>query len=315
MAKRIIKKKASKAQLGSGIDALFGGNKAGQQQAVQAIETNTEEVVRELAKKFAVIPVNQIERNPDQPRTDFDEEALNELSDSLKLHGVIQPLTVRFLEPKRYQIISGERRWRASQLAGLTEVPAYIRVANDQTLLEMAIIENIQREDLNPLEIATSYHRLKKECDLTDEQLAERLGKPRTTITIYQGLLNLHMAVQQAIRSEDISMGHAKCFSGIDLLLQEQFLDEIRQNGWSVRQTESKAKGYKKPKKVKKEKTAEPTNSFKTEHQKILQDFKAFFGTGAVKINIEDKATGKGELTISFKNHDQLTDLFKCIEQ
>ena len=150
MAKK-LGSKASKQQLGSGIDALFSGG--GTKRTVdKAIAENTAEVVRELAKKFALIPLSQIERNPDQPRYDFDEDALQELSDSIKIHGIIQPLTVRYLEPKRYQIISGERRWRASKLAGLTEVPAYIRVANDQTLLEMAIIENIQREDLNPME-------------------------------------------------------------------------------------------------------------------------------------------------------------------
>ncbi|MEM1215423.1 MAG: ParB/RepB/Spo0J family partition protein [Bacteroidota bacterium] len=305
-------RKAPKKRMGSNIDALFSG---GKKKVAETIAENPEEVVRELAKNFAMIPVAHIERNPDQPRYEFDAEALGELASSIKVHGIIQPLTVRYLEPKRYQIISGERRWRASQLAELAEVPAYIRVANDQTLLEMAIIENIQREDLNPMEIATSYHRLKQECDLTDDKLAERLGKPRTTITNYRNLLDLHPKVQNAVKEEQISMGHAKAFKNMDILLQEEFLAEITKSGWNVRQTESKAKAYKKPKKAKKVKAQEPTNKFSAEYDKIVRDFKAFFGTGKVKVNIEDKDSGKGQVVISFDNHDQLTDLFKCVEQ
>ncbi len=313
MAKK-LGSKASKQQLGSGIDALFGG---GSKRVVdKAIAENTEDVVRELAKNFATIPLAQIERNPDQPRYEFDEEALQELADSIKIHGIIQPLTVRYLEPKRYQIISGERRWRASKLAGLKEVPAYIRVANDQTLLEMAIIENIQREDLNPMEIANSYKRLKTECDLVDEELAQRVGKKRSTITNYLGLLDAHIAVQDALKKGLVSMGHAKVIKGLDLLLQEGFLKEVLAKKWSVRQTEGQAKAYQKPKKAAK---ATPKAKAKSPHQaeyeKILQDFKAFFGNGRVKIQVEDKESGKGHVMIPFESHDQLTELFKCVEQ
>lgn len=314
MAKK-LGSKASKQQLGSGIDALFGG---GSKRVVdKAIAENTEDVVRELAKNFATIPLAQIERNPDQPRYEFDEEALQELSDSIKIHGIIQPLTVRYLEPKRYQIISGERRWRASKLAGLTEVPAYIRVANDQTLLEMAIIENIQREDLNPMEIANSYKRLKTECDLVDEELAQRVGKKRSTITNYLGLLDAHIVVQDALKKGLVSMGHAKVIKGLDLLLQEGFLKEVLAKKWSVRQTESQAKAYQKPKKATKPaaKKTQAKSAHQAEYEKILQDFKAFFGNGRVKIQVDDKESGKGQLVIPFENHDQLTELFKCVEQ
>lgn len=314
MAKK-LGSKTSKKQLGSGIDALFGG--AGTKRTVdKAIAENTAEVVRELAKNFATISLSEIERNPDQPRYDFDEEALRELADSIKIHGIIQPLTVRYLEPKRYQIISGERRWRASKLAGLTEVPAYIRVANDQTLLEMAIIENIQREDLNPMEIANSYKRLKTECELLDEELAQRVGKKRSTITNYLGLLDAHIAVQDALKKGQISMGHAKVIKGLDLLLQEGFLTEVVAKNWSVRQTEGQAKAYQKPKKKAPAKAKAPAKSpHQAEYEKILQDFKAFFGSGRVKITVEDKETGKGQVVIPFENHDQLTELFKCVEQ
>ncbi|MEZ4986483.1 MAG: ParB/RepB/Spo0J family partition protein [Saprospiraceae bacterium] len=247
MAKQ-LGKKPSKGQLGSGIDALFGG---GAKKVAEAIAENPTEVVRELARHFAMIPLAEIERNPDQPRYEFDTEALEELADSIKVHGIIQPLTVRYLEPGRYQIISGERRWKASKLAGLTEVPAYIRVANDQTLLEMAIIENIQREDLTPLEIANSYSRLKQECELTNEALAERMGKKTSTITNYLRLLGLHISVQEALKNETITMGHAKVIAGLDLLLQESFLKEIIAKGWSVRQTETQGKVYQAPKRRK----------------------------------------------------------------
>ncbi len=308
MAKK-LGSKATKNQLGSGIDALFGGKKVEQE-----IAQNPERVVKELAKHFAMIPVAEIERNPDQPRYDFNPEALEELADSIKVHGIIQPLTVRYLEPKRYQIISGERRWRASQLAELKEVPAYIRVANDQTLLEMAIIENIQREDLNPMEIANSYNRLKNECSLTDDQLAERVGKKRSTITNYLRLLNLHIAVQDGVKKDEISMGHAKAIAGLDLLLQEDFLNDVIKKKWSVRQTESQARAYNKPaEKVDKPK-ARP-GKLTAEHEKILRDFKAFFGSGKVRLQLEDKETGKGQLVIPFDDHDQLTELFKCVEQ
>jgi ParB family chromosome partitioning protein len=312
MAKK-LGTKASKQQLGSGIDALFG---SGSKKSVdKAIAENPAEVVKELAKNFATIPLAHIERNPDQPRYDFDEEALNELADSIKIHGIIQPLTVRYMQPKRYQIISGERRWRASKIAGLTEVPAYIRVANDQTLLEMAIIENIQREDLNPMEIANSYKRLKSECELLDEELAERVGKKRSTITNYLGLLESHIAVQDALKKGYISMGHAKAIKGLDLLLQESFLKDVINKKWSVRQTESQAKAYQKPKKKVTKPKAEPKSTHQAEYEKIVQDFKAFFGNGRVKIQVEDKESGKGQVVIPFENHDQLTELFKCVEQ
>lgn len=318
MAKRKLgggAKKPSRSQLGGGIDALFGGGTKKQVEAV--IAENPEELVKELAKDFATIPLDQIERNPDQPRYEFEESALKDLSESIKVHGIIQPLTVRYLEPKRYQIISGERRWRASKLAGLKEVPAYIRVANDQTLLEMALIENIQREDLNPLEIANSYHRLKQECDLTDDQLAERIGKGRSTITGFLNVLKLHPKVQEAIKQGGISMGHAKSFMSIDLLLQEQFLGEILGKGWTVRQAESKSKSYKTPKKkTAKVKKADPkSNRVAVEQARILQDFKAFFGSGSIKLNIEEKESGKGQIVIPFGSHDELTELFKCVEQ
>ncbi|MCB0636938.1 MAG: ParB/RepB/Spo0J family partition protein [Lewinella sp.] len=301
--------KPTKAMLGSGVEALFAGKKVEQELA-----ENPEKVVKELSKHFAMIPLAEIERNPDQPRYDFNEEALAELAQSIKTHGIIQPLTVRYIEPHRYQIVSGERRWRASKIAELVEVPAYIRVADDQELLEMAIIENIQREDLNAMEIANSYQRLMDEFELTHDQLAERVGKKRSTITNYLRLRDLHESVQTALKNETITMGHARTIAGLDKLLQTEFLKTLLAKKWSVRQTEAQAKAWNPQRKAAKPKAA-PTSRLSAEQQKILQDFKAFFGSGQVKMQLEDADTGVGQIVIPFKSHDELTELFKCVEQ
>lgn len=276
-------------------------------------EENEAEVIRELSSHFAMIPIGQIERNPDQPRREFDEEALQELSDSINIHGIIQPITVRMMAPSQYQIISGERRWRASKRAGLQEVPAFIRLANDQELLEMALIENIQREDLNAMEVAYSYYRLKNEFELTDEQLAERVGKHRTTVTNYQRLLGLHPAVIEAIQQDTISMGHARVIAGIeDKLLQKKFLDELLAHRWNVRQTEKEAKRYTQSSRGS---TPPKAVGLDAAQRKIQDDFRHFFGNGSVKITVEDTQTGRGVITIPFKSHEELTELFKMIEQ
>ncbi len=163
-----------------------------------------------------MIKIKNIETNPFQPRTNFEELALQELSDSIKQHGIIQPLTLRKLGYDRYQLISGERRFRASQMAGLTEVPAYIRVADDQAMLEMALVENIQREDLDPIEVALSYKRLIDECNLTQEALSEKVGKQRSTVTNFLRLLKLPAPIQKSLRDREITMGHAKALINID---------------------------------------------------------------------------------------------------
>src|SRR3954468_7298444 len=169
-----------------------------------------------VVNSVSVIKIKNIETNPFQPRTNFEETALQELSDSIKQHGIIQPITVRKLGYDRYQLISGERRFRASQMAELTEIPAYIRIADDQEMLEMALVENIQREDLDPIEVALSYKRLIDECNLTQEQMSEKVGKQRSTVTNFLRLLKLPPAVQKALRDRDITMGHAKALIIID---------------------------------------------------------------------------------------------------
>lgn len=306
MAKKLGK--VSKLELGSGIDALFSPK------IEQEIQDNPEKVVRELSSVFAMIPIQQIESNPDQPRKDFSEEALQELAESIKVHGLIQPITVRRLSAREYQLISGERRWRASKMAGLTEVPAYIRIANDQIMLEMALIENIQRENLNAVEIAITYHRLKEECNLTDEQLAERVGKKRSTISNYIRLLDLHVEVLEAIKQDRISMGHARAIAGIeDKLLQKRALDDVLKKELSVRATEKLVKEYTQA--TKPEKPAVKKGNLTDDHQSILRDFRAFFGSGKIQMSLEDAESGKGQIVIPFNNHHELNEFFKCIEQ
>ena len=252
---------------------------------------------------IGTIPINQIEVNPFQPRTHFEEDAIKELADSIKEHGIIQPLTVRKLGYDKYQIISGERRFRASQLAGLTEVPAYIRIANDQKMLEMAIVENIQRENLNPIEVAVSYNRLIDECNLTQEQLSEKLGKSRSGITNFLRLLKLPPKIQDGLTTGKLTMGHARALISVtDQNLQAGIYEMIVEEGLSVRETEEMAKNNKdvvapttKPKNEK------PTLSF--EQQKLEADLKSHFNS---KIKIKKTKTGKGSINIAFKNEDDL---------
>jgi len=181
-----------------------------------------------IVGSIATIEISSIEANPFNPRSNFEKEALQELSESIRIHGIIQPLTVRKLGRDKYQLISGERRFRASQLAGLTEVPAYIRIANDQTMLEMALVENIQREDLNPIEVALSYKRLIDECSLTQDQLSQKISKGRTSITNHLRLLKLPPAIQAGVKNNQITMGHARALvSAGDETIQIELFERV----------------------------------------------------------------------------------------
>jgi len=313
------KPKAGKSELSSSILNML--NKGAGTSALipdnfdEQIANNPEQLVKELSSHFAMVPLAQIEANPDQPRREFELTSLQELADSIKIHGIIQPITVRRLADKQYQIISGERRWRASKLATMEEVPAFIRIANDQTLMEMALIENIQRENLNPIEIAVGYHRLKDEFGITDEKLAERVGKNRATVTNYMRLLTCHPDVIDAVKSSKISMGHARAIAGVDdKLLQKDFLDQIIKKELSVRKTENLSKSYKAPK-AKSKTTAASKGNLGVQREQILQDFKAFFGHKNIKMQLDATEGEKGKIIIQFNDNDQLHNLFKCIEQ
>ena len=202
---------AKKQELNKGLKALLGNIE-------RKNAAEKKEVIKELSQSTALIPIDSIEINPFQPRKSFQESELTDLANSIQSLGLIQPITVRTLGGNQYQIISGERRWRASKLAGLVDIPAYIRIADDQAMMEMALVENIQRTDLNSLEIAFAYKRLLEEFDLTHETVAERVGKNRSTITNYLRLLKLPPTIQQGLKEERLSMGHAKILAGIEQL-------------------------------------------------------------------------------------------------
>ncbi|RMG73243.1 MAG: ParB/RepB/Spo0J family partition protein, partial [Bacteroidetes bacterium] len=257
----------------------------------------------------AEIPVIQIERNPYQPRQEFEETALQELADSIRVHGIIQPLTVRKLADHKYQLISGERRLRASKLAGLQVVPAYVREANDEQMLEMALIENIQREDLNPIEVALSYQRMIEELNLKQEEVGQKVGKQRSTVTNFLSLLRLPDKLQIGLRDGTISMGHAKPLKGIsDPLLQLRAYDEVVEKGLSVRQTEELARRYREtdPKKAD-AKDARPT-ARQIQLRKLGEDLTAKFGN---KVQISQKATGKGAIQIPFNSDEDLNRILE----
>jgi len=260
----------------------------------------------------AEIDINDIEANPFQPREKFDENELEELVDSIKMHGVIQPVTVRKIGYGKYQLISGERRTRASIRAGLKKIPAYVRVADDQAMLEMSLIENIHREDLNSIEIAISYKRLIEECNLIQEDVAKRIGKNRTTVTNYLRLLKLPEEVQLALKDKKISMGHARSIINIDDKgRQIDILNKIIEHELSVRETEELAKDFKEFEEDKKDNQkfrSKQENQFKNWEHHLSE----IYGT---KVKIRDKKEGKGEIIISFNSEDELKKITSLIKE
>ncbi len=287
-----------KAQIGKGIGALLGNIK----EEVKNFDKQktTIPVEEKLVGSISRIPLKQITVNPKQPRRDFDEQALKELSESIKLHDLIQPVTVIKLSAKSYQLISGERRFRASKLAGLKDIPAYIRTANNQELIEMALLENLQREDLNAIEIGLSYKHLMDECDLTQEEVAERMKKERSTVTNYLRLLKLPPSIQAAVRKGSISMGHARAILGAQHIDQQlAAFEEIESKGLSVRATEALIKSYKKTPTKRDKKITSLSAPFK----KIEDNLASHLST---KVKLDRKKNGKGSILIEFYNDSDL---------
>lgn len=260
------------------------------------------------SNQFFEIPIENISENPYQPRIEFEKEALNELAESIRLQGIIQPITVRKLRTNKYQLISGERRLQASQLIGMTVMPAYIRDVSDQQMLELALIENIQRENLNAIEIAMSYQRLIDECNLKQEELGERVGKNRSTITNYLRLLKLPTEVQQGLMHKKITMGHARALAGIDNrdLLLEVFLKTVRED-LSVRKVENLVRdlGNSPKKEEKKEKNQNP------KVQVLQNKLSSHFGT-TVSVHKDDK--DKGNIKIPFASIEDLNRLIEIFK-
>lgn len=253
------------------------------------------------------IHTDEIEPNPYQPRSVFDQEALEELAASIRTLGLIQPLTVRRLNSGKYQIISGERRFKACCLAGLETIPAYIRETDDQGMIEMAIVENVQRENLDPMEIAISYRRLMDECDLTQEQMSQRIGKKRSSVANYLRLLNLTAKAQHDLKVGLMSLGHAKVLLGVDdATLQDALCDEIVRNGLSVRQLEEKIKRLHKTPAPKEEETELPEV-----YGKVLGAIGKVFDD---RISVKRNAAGKGTISIKFNSDAEVEEFLKLLD-
>ncbi|MBB1560512.1 MAG: ParB/RepB/Spo0J family partition protein [Flavobacteriaceae bacterium] len=286
--------KDKKRAMGRGLGAILSAES-------KAVQSATDAGAKDLVGNIVEIPIEDIYPNANQPRTHFDEKALQELAESIKVLGIIQPITVR-KDGAKFEIISGERRYRASKMAGLKEIPAYVRLVNDQELLEMALVENIQREDLDAIEVALTYQRLLEEIGLTQEALSQRVGKERSTITNSIRLLKLNPDVQQAIRNGDISAGHGRAILSLENPDDQQALfKQIVNNRLSVRQAEEAAKHFKSPKEISisKEPKTLPNNLRRAE--KTLAD------ALALKVEIKSSAKGdKGKIVLNFDNEEEL---------
>ncbi|MFY0626669.1 MAG: ParB/RepB/Spo0J family partition protein [Reichenbachiella sp.] len=300
----MAKKTARKNALGRGLGALL--NDSGTDDLI------TKKPLRErsaVAGSIAEVKLDQIEVNPFQPRTDFDQKALEDLSESIKVQGIIQPITVRKLNNNAYQLISGERRFQASKLAGFKQIPAYVRTADDQQMLEMALIENIQRQDLNAMEIALSYQRLLSECDLKQDQLGERVGKDRSTVNNYLRLLKLPPDIQAAVRDGKISMGHARALVNVeDAAIQLDILKKTLEGDLSVRKVEALVKQASYPD----EKDDAPVQKETSKEIIKVQDkLSSHFGA---KIKVASNDNNKGEIKIPFESVTELNRILEIID-
>jgi ParB family chromosome partitioning protein len=297
--------KQNKDALGKGIRSLL--------QSIDAdLKTGTghlKPTVVETATGVNRISVEEIETNPKQPRRDFDEQALNELAASVKKHDIIQPITVSKLSSGKYRLISGERRWRAAKIAGLRDIPAYIRQANDQQLLELALLENLQREDLNAMEIALSYKRMMDELTFTQEQVAETMSKDRSTVTNYIRLLKLPPDIQIAVRTGELSMGHARALINVDTIDKQIYIyREIKTKGLSVRETEALVRNLYKEQGVVKKTTK---SSLPQGFQKIEDKLASHFST---RVKLKPSRDGSGQINIEYYSQEELNQILRKMD-
>ena len=297
-----------RGSLGRGLSAILGDNTI-------EISTETRKEKTPVAGQTHEIAINEIETNPFQPRIAFNQEKLHELATSIEQLGIIQPITVRKLQENKYQLISGERRFRASQLAGLNKIPSFVRIANDQEMLEMALVENIQREDLNPIEVALSYQRLIDEIKLTQEGCSERVGKNRSTVTNFLRLLKLPSEIQKGLSAGEISAGHARALINMkNSDTQINIYHDIVANGYSVREVEQLAKdfGDKNYKRISKKKALGIANLLPFQQQKMVHDLSRNLDK---EIELKRNKKGKGKLIIHFDNDTDLTKIFEIINK
>ncbi|MBO7140473.1 MAG: ParB/RepB/Spo0J family partition protein [Prevotella sp.] len=300
-----VRKKYDKSVLGRGLDDIGSGR------GLDAL-IDTSEVKTQGSSNLNEIPISQIEPNPDQPRREFDATAMEELAGSIKTMGIIAPITLRQVNPDRYQIIAGERRWRASQMAGLTTIPAYIRTADDESVMELALVENIQREDLNAIEIALAYEHLAETSGMTQEKISERVGKSRTAVTNYMRLLKLPAQIQMALKNREIDMGHARALLSLDSpSMQLKLFRDVQKNQYSVRKVEEMVQMLKSGEDV------------QTAKKRIVAQTQVPDEVGQLKDKLTEKlqtkvqvtygAGGKGKISIPFASDEELKRLLSLI--
>lgn len=286
--------------LGRGLDALI---------------STEEELHTGGSSSINEVPVFKIKANPNQPRREFSEEALQELAESIRQIGIIQPITLRLMEDGSYQIIAGERRWRASQIAGLTAIPAYVRTVDDENVMQMALVENIQREDLNAIEIALAYQHLIEQYNLTQDKLSEKVGKNRATIANYLRLLKLPAQVQMALQNKEMDQGHARALLGLDKpSLQVKLYNEIREKGYSVRQVEEMVKALNNGETLKsgRHRLSNKTKRLPEEYTELRNKIAEVFGT---KVQMTCSQQGNGKISISFASEEELEHIITLIDR
>ena len=288
---------AKVSALGRGLDALI----------------STETVSAQGSSTINEVPIDQIEANPDQPRREFDSVALEELANSIKQLGLVQPITVRQLNEHKFQIIAGERRWRASQLAGLTAIPAYIRTIKDENVMELALVENIQREDLNAIEIALAYEHLQEKSGLTQEKVAARVGKSRVAVTNYLRLLKLPAQVQMALQKKEIDMGHARALLSLNSPSQQiKLFHEIQKNAFSVRKVEELCQQLNNGEDIQTAKKKIAAKSKLPDEFNLLKKrLSDFFNT---KVQMTYGAKGKGKISIPFASEEELLHIMEVMD-
>jgi len=302
-----VKKKYDRSVLGRGLDDIGNGR------GLDALIDTHSEVKTEGSSNLNEIEIAQIEPNPNQPRREFDPDALQELANSIRELGIIQPITLRKIEGQKYQIIAGERRWRASQLAGLTKIPAYIVTVEDEGVMEMALVENIQREDLNAIEIALAYQHLADETGMTQAKISERVGKSRAAVTNYMRLLKLPAQVQIALKNHEIEMGHARALLALDSPTQQiKLFKEVQEQQYSVRKVEELVQQLKNGGEIKTTKGSTVRMDKLPEEFNVLRErLSQFFQT---KVQMTCSPKGKGKITIQFDNEEQLERVMNALD-
>ena len=301
----VRKKFASTGVLGRGLDDIGSGR------GLDAL-IDTTEVKTQGSSNLCEIAIAQIEPNPNQPRREFDEEALQELANSIREVGIIQPVTLRQVADGRYQIIAGERRWRASQLAGLTSIPAYIRTVEDENVMEMALVENIQREDLNAIEIALAYQHLAESSGMTQARISERVGKSRAAVTNYLRLLKLPAQVQMALKDKEIDMGHARALLAIESPTQQiKLFKEVQKQGYSVRKVEEIVQTLKNGENIQGARSGAKA-ALQPEYDALRRKLSDFFQT---KVQMNCSSKGNGKISIAFGSEEELERIVNALDR